>query len=195
MLSNRDIRDWLPRLHRGGGRACQAFFLALLAALFAIYSTTLLLPYAYLDDYSHLYNVFAHPLGEFKSLADQGRPLNGLILLAVFRHIGGLPGMWKARALTLIGLACLAWIFHAALRANGWRTGAFLFTIILCTVPAVQVYAAWATSVQIPLAGICAVTAALVAALAVENLRHRWPVALAAAALMLIAATIYQPAA
>jgi hypothetical protein len=169
-------------------------FVVLLGILSSVYFTALVLPYGYLDDYSWFYDFHYHARGVFRELASQGRPLNEPILGAAFRHIWTIGEMWRIRAITLVELAGMAWLFHYAILLNGWRRGTFPFAVMLCAVPAVQVYAAWATCVPIPVGGICAIAAGIVAKSAVGDLRGRWRAALASAILLLAAGTIYQPA-
>jgi len=73
----------------------------------------------------------------YEALAVQGRPLNALILKAVFSHTGGLPGLWRVRLLTVAELAVMGWMFFLAMQWNGWRRWpAFALTVMACSVPA-----------------------------------------------------------
>lgn len=171
-------------------------FLLLLAGLFLTYCTVLIWPYAYLDDYFWLDLSTRLPGDLYEALAVQGRPLNGLILRWVFSHAGGIGGLRWVRALTLAELSAMAWMFYMAVKWNGWsRTTAVLLALMASSLPAVQVYAAWATSVPIPWAGMLACVAAILTGWAVDDLQRRWTAALPAAVLLLASATIYQPAA
>jgi hypothetical protein len=168
----------------------------LIAGMLLIYWVVLLIPYAYLDDYFWLENSVRHPLDVFIDQAVQGRPLNGYILPWVFSHAGGLAGLWRVRAATLVEMGALGWMFYLAVRRAGCEMRqAVLLAVLACMVPAMQVYAAWATSVANPLSGILACGAALMCGWAADAPRRRWPGLAAAAGLLLTSATIYQPTA
>ena len=170
--------------------------LLLVAILLAVYSSTLFIPYAYLDDYFWLDQSVNRPGDMYEALAVQGRPLNALILQSVFSHAGGLPGLWRVRLLTVAELAVMGWLFYLAIRWNDWpRWPAFALAVMACTVPAMQVYAAWATSVPIPFSGIAAICAAILVGWSLDDAHRRWPALPAAAGLILVSATIYQPTA
>ncbi|HUB24760.1 MAG TPA: hypothetical protein VL992_04970 [Tepidisphaeraceae bacterium] len=180
------------RLDRHDGLA----LLALLAGLFIVYSSILLIPYAYSDDYFWLDNILLKHWHIFPGLAAQGRPINALILQWVFRQSGGLGGLAWVRALTITEMAGLGWLFYIALVRCGWgRVNSCLLAGLGCTMPAFQVHTMWATSVPVPWSGICAVAAAILTGWSCDRWPGRWPGLIAAAILILIASSIYQPAA
>jgi hypothetical protein len=169
---------------------------ALTAAVMLVYWVVLAIPYAYLDDYFWLEVSVSHPTVVYDDQAVQGRPLNGYIMPAVFRRAHGLSGLWRVRALTLAGIGGMGWMFYLALRrAECDQRQAGLLALLACVVPAMQVYAAWATSVANPLSGILACAAALVCGWALDDPRRRRPGFVAAVAMVLGSATIYQPTA
>jgi hypothetical protein len=171
-------------------------FLLLLVGLCSVYVSVLSQQYAYLDDYFWLDMSVKHPAEMFADQAVQGRPLNGLILPHIFQHAGGLAGLWRVRALTLLGIAGMAWMFYLAAKRAGWPGWqAAAMALLAGTVPAVQVYAAWGTSVVNPLSAICACAAALIVGRTLDDPSRRRLRLAAAALLMLASATIYQPTA
>jgi hypothetical protein len=163
-------------------------------SLTAIYSIVLLVPYAYLDDYYWLDEATRQPAWIIHRLTVQGRPLNGILLYWFFACAKTIRNLAWIRWLTLTGLAAMAFMFYRAMRRVGWPiVPAFLTALLACTLPACQVYAFWATSVPIPLGGVCAILAAILVgknlnAPRVSPLAYALP-----ATLMLMAATIYQP--
>src|SRR5271165_1191507 len=88
----------------------------LAVCLVLIYWVVLLIPYGYLDDFFWLDVSVTHPMDVFVDQAVQGRPLNGYILPWVFSHAGGLAGLWRIRAMTLLEMAGMGWMFYLALR-------------------------------------------------------------------------------
>jgi hypothetical protein len=169
-------------------------FILLLAALFGVYWSVLAFKYAYMDDYFWLDVSVKLPADVYGDQAVQGRPINGLILQWVFSHAGGIDGLWRVRALTLVEMAGMGWMFYWALFRCGWgRPAAGMVAGLACIVPPMQVYAAWATSVAIPLSGILACGAAIFAGWVQDH--RRWKLLPLASLLVLASATIYQPTA
>jgi hypothetical protein len=170
----------------------------LVAGLMIVYSGALLLPYGNLDDYYWLYYSHIPSYWDFikDSLSVQGRPINAWITALVFHRTHGIRGLTGIRALTILGLAGMTWTFYLAMIRAGWaRVESALVAAIAAAVPTIQVHAAWASSVPIPLGGIASAAAALLCGWSLTNLSRRWPALLAAAALVAIACMIYQPAA
>jgi len=170
-------------------------FLLLLVLLLA-YCPTFFRPYAFVDDYFWLDLSHHDPADVFRRLAVQGRPLNGLILRFVFQQATAISSLTWIRGITLAGLADMGWMLYLAMRFNGWRRStALLAAAMACCLPGIQVHAAWATSVPVPLSGILACKAAILAAWAQDRIRRRWPMLIVASLLVFAAMTIYQPTA
>ncbi|MGA2232871.1 MAG: hypothetical protein ABSH22_18380, partial [Tepidisphaeraceae bacterium] len=171
-------------------------FVGLLAAILLAYCSLWLYQYAYLDDYFWLDLSRRSPADLFGPQIVQGRPLNGVILQKVFSLAGTIAALRWVRALILCEMAVLGWMLYRALRRGGWNwTEAALLGALACFLPALQVYAAWADSVAVPLSAIAACAAALLTGRALDDLRRGAWMLIAAAGLMLVSATIYQPTA
>jgi hypothetical protein len=185
-----------PARSRWFGARDVAVLPLLILSLLITYSGTLFLSYGYLDDYFWLDISAKRPVDVYTAQAVQGRPLNGYILPTVMRHFGGLASLWRIRALTIVEIAVLVWMFYLAARRAGWeRPRAIPLAIMAGAAPAMQVFAAWATSVANPISGIVACGAAMIAAFAQDRPRSRWPLLPLSALMVLISATIYQPTA
>jgi hypothetical protein len=171
-------------------------FLSLLTALFVVYSSVLLLPYAFGDDYFYLDKVVLQHQSIYPDMAVQGRPITGLILQLALQLAGTLSGLRWLRLITIIEIAGAGWLLYFALVRLRWPpTHAALLAAIACFTPAMQVYAAWATSLPVPLSAIAAIGAAILTGWAQEHWKARWPALVAATILLLVSATIYQPTA
>lgn len=171
-------------------------FFSILLGLLIVYGSVILISYAYLDDYFWLDLSSQNPQELFKRLMVQGRPLNGWILQWVFSRARTIAGLRGVRALTIGEMALMGWTFYLAFkRARFDRVAACLLAGLACLVPAMQVYAAWATSVPIPWSGILAITSALLTAWTLDHTQRRWPVLPVVVAMVLASATIYQPTA
>jgi hypothetical protein len=168
----------------------------LFAGLCIVYSSVVLIPYAYSDDYFWLDNILLKHWHIYPGLAAQGRPINALILQWVFRQSGGLAGLPWVRLLTITEMSGLCWLFYLAIFRSGWsRINSALLAALACMMPALQVHTMWATSVPVPWSGICAVAAGLLTGWCNDDARRRWPGLIVAAVLLWIAVIIYQPAA
>ena len=171
-------------------------FLGLLAAVLLAYCCVWTMQYAYLDDYFWLDLSRRSPADLFGPQIVQGRPLNGLILQQVFSHAGTISGLTRVRALILVETAAFGWMLYRALRNAGWHwIEAALLGALACFLPAIQVYVSWADSVAVPLSAIAACAAAMLTGHALDKLQKRSWMLVAAASLMLVSATIYQPTA
>ena len=166
------------------------------ASLTAIFAIVLLVPYGFLDDYYWLDLSTRAPIWIARRLLVQGRPLNGWLLYHLFHSAKAISNLAWLRWLTITGLAAMAHLLYRALRDAGWpKAIAFFTALAACTLPSCQVYAFWTTSVPIPLGGICAILAAMLVKRNVNSPSSSRVALILPAALMLVAATIYQPAA
>ena len=169
--------------------------LLLVGGMLAVYSCALFIPYAYSDDYPWLWRVLAHSATVYPRLAAQGRPLNAVLLQRLFRQAGNLAALRYVRTISVIEITGMGWMFYlAALRGGVERVTAAILGGMACLVPAVQVYAAWTNAVPIPLACILAAVAAMMTGWAMDRWRGRWPAFILAPILLMVAASIYQPA-
>ena len=173
-------------------------FLILAGALLAVYGAGLFLRFGFYDDY---YALNWAVNGSDKLLlfcAAQGRPLDGLIADLAFKIPHTVDGLVWLRMTTLVGLGAFAWTIGKSLTRAGWPAAhALCVSIIVVTLPAAQVYAAWSIEIAKPWAGVLAGCAACLAARSLDL--HRGEAALRtlsfAAALLFAAFTIYQPGA
>ncbi|HUB24517.1 MAG TPA: hypothetical protein VL992_03735 [Tepidisphaeraceae bacterium] len=167
----------------------------LLVGLLIVYSGVILIPYAFADDYPWLWWVVTHRPGIYARLAVQGRPLNALILRFFFRQAGHLGNLGLVRAASVWEISVMGWLFYrAVLRTGATVACAAMLGGLACVVPGMQVYAAWADAVPIPLAGIAAASAALLAGWALDAPRRRWPALATVPFLLGVSGAIYQPA-
>lgn len=189
-----------------------AMLLAIGMAIFGIFLPALIVPYAFSDDYSVLSianglagrPVFGTniPGGFFgtnilDTVAGSGRPIAGLLDDLVYSTAGTIDNLRFVRLVTVVGIVALAFLLHWALVRSGVRSvPAALIVVLVCGMPAFEVYGSWAVLFNIPYAAILAGCASLFAVSAVDGPRclvvDRM---VGAVALMLAALLIYQPAA
>jgi hypothetical protein len=170
-------------------------FACLLGGLLIVYSGVILIPYAFADDYPWLWRVVTHRPDIYARLAVQGRPLNALILRFFFRQARNLAALRLVRAASVCEIAVMGWLFYrAVLRTEASVVCAALMGGLACIVPGMQVYAAWADAVPIPLAGIAAAGAALLAGWAMDAPERRGVAFVLVPLLLAVSAAIYQPA-
>jgi hypothetical protein len=168
-------------------------------AIGAAYASTWTASYGFMDDYNITFNSSQHHLRILQNCIAQGRPLDGVILNAVFGSIHTIAAIARARELGQLFIVIAAFVFYAAMVRTGWpRSLAAGMAVVCGTLPAMQVYAAWGTEVAQPLAAAAAGMAAILAASSGEAgiaAGRRWGLRSGAAASLLAAALIYQPAA
>ncbi|HUB23926.1 MAG TPA: hypothetical protein VL992_00755 [Tepidisphaeraceae bacterium] len=178
-----------PMLDRRDGMV----LLALVGGLVAVYSSVVMLHYAFLDDYSWLDLSLYSPGEVYPGLAAQGRPLNGMIMRLAFQLAGGIDGMRWVRAATVAGLGVMGWMLYLAASRAGWgRPQSALLAGIACVLPPMQIYAAWTTCIPLPIAGTLAAAAAMLTGWAMSR-RQRWPFLLIPPICLTLSAAIYQP--
>ena len=142
----------------------------------------LVIPYAYTDDYSTLNNAIHHTLaGTLKVRIGDGRLLQAGVIDLAFSLIGSLNDLVWLRLLGVVTLAALAWMLYGALVRAGWEPRwAFPLPLIICTLPSLQIYPAWALASLELLAVIPAGCGALLVERACEvaatpgGTRNRW---------------------
>lgn len=175
---------------------------AISGVLVLVYLPVLLTTYAYSDDYPHLGwwhgTGPATWAGAVQQWAEQGRPLTGLLVEALFSLASTFGELRLVRLFSVVGIVLLGVLLHWALvRAGLGRRWAALAVVFLLTLPAYQVYAAWAVLATAPWAAVLALAGGLTAADALAARRGKaLALPLSASAVLLIAALLlYQPAA
>jgi hypothetical protein len=164
----------------------------------------LIVPYAFSDDYPVL--SIADGLGGARpwfgksvveTVSASGRPLAGLLDNLFFSAAGTIDNLRFVRLFAVIGIVVLALLLHWALVRSGIKpTVAALFAVLICSIPAFQVYASWAVLFTVPYAAILGGGASLFATAAVDRPRALVTRRTAASTAMLLAALlIYQSAA
>jgi hypothetical protein len=182
---------------------CRWTLLGTTLAVVGVFLPTVIVPYAFSDDYTDLY--MADGWGgtaQFgKNIIDAsaitGRVFSGLLIQWFFAAAGTIENLRFVRLVAVITIAALALLLHWALVRAGFSAfGAALVAVLLCTLPAFQVYASWAVLFSSPLAALLAGAASLFTVSAVDGPRQlerdRY---LGAVFLVVAALLIYQPAA
>jgi hypothetical protein len=181
-------------------------------AIFGIFIPVLIVPYAFSDDYAVL--AIAEGLGGrpvtgqnipggffgtniLDTVAGSGRPLAGLLDDLVYSATGTIANLRFIRLVGIVGIVLLAFLLRWALVRSGVKSvSAALIVVLVCSLPAFQVYGSWAVLFNVPYAAVIAGCASLFAVGAVDAPRHLVvDRVVGALALMLAALLIYQPAA
>jgi hypothetical protein len=180
-----------------------AILLVIAATIFGIFLPALIVPYAFTDDYPIL--SIADGLGPnpwfgssiIDTVATSGRLFAALLDKLVFSAAGTIDNLRFVRLLAVLGIVGLAFLLHWALVRSGVkRTFAALIAVLVCSMPAFQVYGSWAVLFNVPYAAILGGGASLLAVAAVEAPRDLVADRLAGAIAMLVASLlIYQSAA
>lgn len=177
--------------------------LVIVVTLSGIFLPTVVVPYAFADDYSLLWMAASREpspqFGKnlFEATATTGRPLMGVLDQIFFSAAGTIENLRFVRLVAVIGIVALALLLHWALvRAEIGSAPAALTAVLMCSMPAFQIYGAWATLFAQPFAALLAGGASLLTVAAIDAPRglvgDRW---IGAVALLLAALLIYQPAA
>jgi hypothetical protein len=172
-------------------------------ALFGVFSSVAIVPYAFGDDYTDLWMVVTgRPNAYFgKSVLDlnavEGHPLSGLLVTAFFKAAGTIENLRFVRLFAVISIAALAVLLHWALvRSKVKPIVAGLIAVFVFSLPTYQVYASWAVTSSYPLGALLAGGASLVAVATVDGPRNLMRYRLLGATGLLVAALlIYQPSA
>lgn len=173
--------------------------LGLFLAVFLIaYAPVLLTPYAFYDDYADLAAALRGDLSlAINKKITEGRPLSALLTnsLTMARDIGDLRYL---RCVGVLGIALLAWSLFRLLTRTGWgHAQSFFVSVIMGTTLPFQVYAAWATAAVSPFAALASGLAFTLADRSFDEQDRlpKWLLGAGACLVLLIALTIYQPAA
>jgi hypothetical protein len=188
------------RAYLSGSRAIAV---AIGVTILGIFLPTLTVAFAFTDDYPVL--AITNGLGPsawfgesiVNTTASGGRPFAGLLDQLVFSTAGTIDNLRFVRMIGVIGILALALLLHWALvRAGISRVPAALIAVLVCSMPAFQVYASWAVLFNVPYAALLGGGASLLAASAVHGPRHlRLDRHVGATAMLLGALLIYQPTA
>ena len=176
------------------------YVLPIFLAIFCLcYAAVLFIPYGFLDDYTIFANLGIKRERELKTLMlAGGRPLQVVWSESLFPLLSTIGDLRYIRFLSVVTIAFLAWSIWRTLVSVGWeKDAAFFLSVIMCTTPPFQVYAAWATAGFCPLAALMAGGAWRVAEYAYREQRplHRLSLATGAVSCLFGALLLYQPAA
>ncbi len=169
-----------------------------------IYAPCVITQYASADDYSYVSSYLFGSKGLFSNrtfwdITSDGRPIYALMVQASIGIQPDFGSLRLVRTAGIIGIGLLAWLVYRTLRAAKLDAHlAFCIPVVICTLPPLQLFAAWATTSYFAfgcvLGGLAAIT-----------LEHLWvtkqvgwrrlSIVVAAVALQTIATAIYQPAA
>jgi hypothetical protein len=176
---------------------------AIAVVLLGVFLPVVLVPYAFSDDYPVL--AMATGLGSspwfgstlIDSSSINGRPLAGLVHEATFWAAGSIDNLRYVRLFGVIGIIAVALLLHWALVRSGiTRTPATLVAVLVCTLPAWQVYASWTVLSVAPYAALFAGVASVLIVVAIDGPRELVVDRLLGATAMLLAALlVYHPAA
>jgi len=173
-------------------------FVSLTAVLLLCYVPVLVTPYAFSDDYALLTtSIRGEMASEWAMKTSQGRPTHAL-LLNLFFPKSNVGELCYLRLLGVVGIIFLAWNLYRTLVRVGWSSNlSFALAVIVCTLPPFQVYASWAVTVFFPFAALASGEALSLAERAFHERRPscKWGLVVGAVLLLLLALTIFQPAA
>jgi hypothetical protein len=177
--------------------------LVIAVAVFAMFLPVLIVPYAFSDDYSilALADGFGPDLVFGNSIIDaaavNGRPFAGVADTVFFSTVGTISNLRFVRLVAVLGILALALLLHWALvRSRVRRTPATLITVLVCSLPAFQVYASWTVLFYSPWAAFFSAAASVLAVSAVDAPPDlKLDRLIGAVALLLGSLLTYQPAA
>jgi hypothetical protein len=180
-------------------------------AIVAMFVPVVIVSYGFSDDYPILaladglgpsYSGCGSGCGGFgnsvlDTVAASGRPFAGLLDQLFFSAAGTIDNLRFIRLVAIVGIVALALLLHWALVRSLIKPSlAALIAVLVCTVPAFQVYSFWAVLFTSPYAALLGGGASLLAVAATDAPRS--VVAdrvVGATAMLLMALLIYQPAA
>ena len=188
-------------------RACLtssgAIPLAIALAVFGMFLSVLVEPYAFADDHSILWMADTGiPSPQFgknilDAAASEGRPFVGLFDQLFFSAAGTVDNLRFVRMIGVIGIAALALLLFWALARSGIRrTPAALMAVLVSSLPAFQVFGSWAVLSSSPYAAFLGGGASMLATAAIDAPRDLVKDRTLGATAMLIGALLtYQPGA
>ena len=126
-------------------------------SVFAMFIPVATVPYAQTDDYALLWMAISGrsdpQVGRsiFDANAVQGRPLQGLLDSWLFSAAGSIDNLRFLRVLAVVAIAAFGVLLHWTLVRSGFRSAfAALIAVLICSLPAFQVYGAWAVLFSTP---------------------------------------------
>lgn len=129
--------------------------------IFLAYSPVMLFNYAFSDDWATLSNVFQGEGSPFQWDMQSGRPLYAIARHFGFMMVHGINDLTYLRLFSVITILILCcYLFYFINKRNIFCTNItkIIFPLLICFIPAMQVYSAWATcfpfTLSILLAGI-----------------------------------------
>ncbi|MGE0229424.1 MAG: glucosyltransferase domain-containing protein [Dehalococcoidia bacterium] len=177
--------------------------LVMAVTLAAVLAPSILVPYAFADDYSYLWMAVsgeANPQfggSVFEAHAVNGRPLTGLLMQLTFGAASSIEQLRLVRIAGVLGVIAFGLLTQWALtraRIRPWP--AALIALLMCTMPAFQVYGSWTVLFAAPHAAVLGGVASLVLTRTVGEEGSDRVSAMAIGALLLLGGLlIYQPAA
>ena len=110
-----------------------------------VYSSSILVPYAFSDSYAVLYAAMRHQVSSEAGLqVASGRPLDAILYTWIFTPMRGIGDLRYLRVAGVIGIAALTTVAYRALgRTDLPRPLAIALPLLIGLAPAFQVYAAW----------------------------------------------------
>lgn len=132
-----------------------------LAAIFLVYSPTIIFSYAFSDDWSTLSDVFSGKGSPFQWDMQSGRPLYAVARRLAFTLVHNIDDLAYLRFFTVISVFMLCFFLFSFIEKRNIferKITTIVFPLLICLTPAVQVYNSWATCfpfvLSILLAGI-----------------------------------------
>lgn len=177
--------------------------LTIALTLFGVFLPSVTVPYAFADDYSILWmTTGGGPSPQFgKTIFDaatsEGRPIVGVLDQLFFSAAGTIDNLRFVRLFAVACIIVLALLLHWALvRSRIKPTVASLIAILVCSLPAFQVYSSWTTLFTVPLGAILGGSASRLVVTTVGATRRFAANRLGwATAMLLCGLLIYQPTA
>jgi hypothetical protein len=172
-------------------------FALLLALLSLCYISVIVTSYAMADEYTLLWAIFTRANWPQHMDIAYGRPMRGILNSILLSRMHGIGDLRYIRFSNVIIIAILALAIYRALLQTGWNwRHAFFLSLITATLPPFQV-ALWAPTGHFPLAALSAAGAFYMAEWGLRERRpwHKWSSAAGSVLLVLLAFTIFQPAA
>lgn len=168
------------------------------AVFIAAYLPVIVASFGFLDDYTILAEAMRHQMSDvIQQSTSFGRPLYALLMQLAMPEIRGVAGLNVLRAGGVLGIALLALMLCRHLsRARLPPSVSLALPVALGLMPPFQVYAAWAITAVMPLAGVLGGLAFAALERSPEEVRSMSRLRPAmAVALLAGALSIYQPAA
>ena len=184
------------------GQPNRAPVVVIALAIFVAFLPVLIAPYGFLDDYLDLALAedldLSRPLSPpnlIDASAAEGRPFWALFAEPVLALAGTIDNLRFVRIITVVGIVALALLLYSALmRSRIGRLPATVTALLVCTLPAFQVHAAWTINFPMPWVALLAGVASLLTVAAVDGPRSRGLDRLVPATILLIVAVLtHQP--